>query len=139
MIFPKVFKPKRIKVCDISESRMRFKDRKNKNLKFLLEKRFLWMKKFIKNKKNIIELGSGNGASKEILRNNNCSFYHLESTNSTMEESRKILKNTKSNFVVLADQQIHGKGRRGNHWHSPLGNIYCSIVIIKTNTTVIPF
>ncbi len=69
MIFPKVFKPKRIKVCDISESRMRFKDSKNKNLKFLLEKRFLWMKKFIKNKKNIIELGSGNGASKEILRN----------------------------------------------------------------------
>ena len=37
MIFPKVFKPKRIKVCDISESRMRFKDSKNKNLKFLLE------------------------------------------------------------------------------------------------------
>ena len=66
---------------------------------------------------------------KEILRNNNCSFYHLESTNSTMEESRKILKNTKSNFVVLANQQIHGKGRRGNHWYSPLGNIYCSIVI----------
>ena len=66
---------------------------------------------------------------KAILRNNNYSFYHLESTNSTMEESKKILKKTKENFVVLADQQINGKGRRGNHWHSPLGNIYCSIVI----------
>ena len=29
------------------------------------------MKKFIKNKKNIIELGSGNGACKDILKNKN--------------------------------------------------------------------
>jgi len=69
MIFPKVFKPKRIKICDINESRKRFKNKKNKNLRFLLEKRFLWMKKYIKNKKNIIELGSGNGASKDVLKN----------------------------------------------------------------------
>ena len=69
MIFIKEFKPKKIKKCDISESRKRFKDKRNKNLRFLLEKRFLWMRKFIRNKKNIIELGSGNGACKVILKN----------------------------------------------------------------------
>ena len=32
---------------------------------------FLWMKKHIKGKKNIIELGSGNGACKDVLKNKN--------------------------------------------------------------------
>ena len=69
MLFPKKFNPTKIKKCDTFESRKRFKNQKNTNLKFLMEKRFFWMKKFIKNKKNIIELGSGNGASKDILKN----------------------------------------------------------------------
>lgn len=68
MIFKKEFTPKKIKKCDISVSRKRYKNKKNKNVRFLLEKRFLWMKTFIKGKKNIIELGSGNGASKDILK-----------------------------------------------------------------------
>jgi len=51
MIFSKEFNPKKIKKCDIAESRKRFKNKKNKNLRFLLEKRFLWMNKYIKNKK----------------------------------------------------------------------------------------
>ena len=71
MIFIKEFKPKKIKKCDTAESRRRFLNKKNKNLNFLLEERFLWMKKYIKNKKNIIELGSGNGASQSILKNKN--------------------------------------------------------------------
>ena len=71
MLFPKEFNPKKIKKCDISESRKRFKNKRNKNVRFLLEKRFLWMKKYIDGKKNIIELGSGNGASKDILKNKN--------------------------------------------------------------------
>jgi len=69
MIFLKEFNPKKIKKCDISESRKRFKNKKNKNVRFLLEKRFLWMNEFLKGKKVIIELGSGNGASKDILNN----------------------------------------------------------------------
>ena len=47
----------------------KFLSKKNKNSIFLLERRFLWMKKFLKNKPLIIELGSGNGASKHILKN----------------------------------------------------------------------
>jgi len=71
MFFPKKFTPKKIKKCDIFESRKRFKEKNNKNLRFLLEKRFLWMRKYIKKKKNIIELGSGNGACRDILKNKN--------------------------------------------------------------------
>ena len=71
MIFLKEFRPKKIKRCDIAESRRRFMSKKNYNLRYLLEKRFFWMKKYIKNKKNIIELGSGNGVSKIILKNKN--------------------------------------------------------------------
>ena len=37
------------------------------NLIYLLNKRFRWMGKYIKNKKIIIELGSGNGCLKRIL------------------------------------------------------------------------
>ena len=69
MIFLKEFYPKKSIQCSIPNSRIKFKNKKNKNVNFLLEKRFLWMKKYIKNKKSIIELGSGNGASKDILKN----------------------------------------------------------------------
>ena len=71
MFLLKEFYPKKIKKFSITNSRKRFKNKKNKNLIFLLEKRFFWMKEFIKNKKKIIELGSGNGASKKILNNKN--------------------------------------------------------------------
>ena len=71
MIFQKEFNPKRFKKFNMNDSRRKFKNKKNKNLRFLAEKRFLWMKKFIKGKKKIIELGSGNGASKDILKNGN--------------------------------------------------------------------
>jgi len=70
MIFIKEFNPNKVKECNIPESRKRFKNKKNKNVRFLLQKRFFWMKKFLKNKKIIIELGSGNGSSKDILKNN---------------------------------------------------------------------
>jgi|TARA_B110000027_G_scaffold129832_1_gene151840 hypothetical protein len=42
-------------------------NKKNKNLYYLLSKRFGWMKKHIKNKKIIIELGSGSGSVKKFL------------------------------------------------------------------------
>ena len=39
----------------------------NQNLNFLLRKRFIWMEKFTKKKKIVIELGSGNGFIKNFL------------------------------------------------------------------------
>lgn len=57
---------KLIKYIDFKKSRKKFFS-KNKNFIFLLKKRFLWMKKYIKNKKNVIEIGSGNCLIKNIL------------------------------------------------------------------------
>ena len=71
MFFAKEFNPKRIKKCDTYKSRSKIIKDTNKNLIYLFEKRFIWMKKFIKNKKNIIELGSGNGSLTKILKNKN--------------------------------------------------------------------
>ena len=66
---------------------------------------------------------------KEKLQNNVFSFYHLLSTNSTMTEAKKNIYKSDNNFVLIADKQTKGIGRRGYKWDSPLGNIYCSIVI----------
>ena len=48
MINLNYFKPKTQKKFDLVRSREKFKKRKSKNLKFLLEKRFLWMNKYLK-------------------------------------------------------------------------------------------
>ena len=42
-------------------------NKKNKNLDYLLKKRFNWMKKYINRKRTVIELGSGNGFIKKYL------------------------------------------------------------------------
>ncbi len=55
-----------IKNLSPTQAHIKF-NKKNKNLYFLLLKRFGWMKKYIKNKKVIIELGSGSGSSKNFL------------------------------------------------------------------------
>ena len=65
----------------------------------------------------------------KILINNQFKFINFKTTNSTMDEAKKYLKDFQSNLVVLTDQQTAGRGRRGNKWISPPGNIYCSIVI----------
>lgn len=68
-MFPEEFIPKQVRDYSIPDSRKRFQNKKNKNVRLLLDKRLAWMKFFLKNKKYIIELGSGNGACKEILKN----------------------------------------------------------------------
>ena len=51
MFFAREFNPKRIKKCDTYKSRSIIIKNTNKNLRYLLEKRFFWMNKFIKKKK----------------------------------------------------------------------------------------
>ena len=69
MFLPNNFKPSKQKKFDLQNSREKFFKRKSKNLEFLLNKRFNWMKKYLKNKNYIIELGSGNGLFKEVIKN----------------------------------------------------------------------
>ncbi len=54
-------------IKSISPSKGRLKYKINQNFKYHIDDRFFWMKEYIKNKKNIIEVGSGNGLSKKIL------------------------------------------------------------------------
>ena len=69
MFFLKEYKAKKIKAPDNFANRRRIMSSKNKNLIFLLDKRFSWMKKYIKGKKIIVELGSGNGCIEKIIQN----------------------------------------------------------------------
>tara|TARA_B100001564_G_scaffold313188_1_gene286546 strand:+ start:3266 stop:4066 length:801 start_codon:yes stop_codon:yes gene_type:complete len=69
MFFLKEYKAKKIKAPDIFKNRARILSSRNKNLIYLLNKRFSWMKKYTKDKKIIIELGSGNGCIKKIINN----------------------------------------------------------------------
>ena len=56
---------------NVVKARKRFFDKKSKNLKFLLENRYNWMNKYINDKEKIIEVGSGTGVAKEILKKSN--------------------------------------------------------------------
>ena len=69
MFFLKEYKAKKIKAPDNFANRKRIISSENKNLIYLLNKRFFWMNKYIKNKKIIVELGSGNGCIKKIIHN----------------------------------------------------------------------
>ena len=56
------------KTSNPHKERLKIFNNKNKNLIFLLKSRFLWMKPHLKNKKNIIEIGSGTGCIKTVLK-----------------------------------------------------------------------
>jgi hypothetical protein len=111
-MFFKEYNAKKEKEGDISKSREKFKNKKNKNLIFLLENRFFWMKEFIGNKKNIIELGSGNGASKEILKNKNIILtdiqkYHWISKKIDMRELNLEEKYIENVDIFIINHALH--------------------------------
>ena len=62
-----------------------------------------------------------------ILKENNYNFINIQSTSSTMDEVKDFLTKKNENCLLLADEQTGGRGRRGNLWSSPIGNIYCSM------------
>ena len=63
---------------------------------------------------------------KDDLENHGLKLIHYQSTESTMDTVKNIINNEDGCFFVIADSQKKGKGRRGNIWHSPKGNIYIS-------------
>ncbi|MFP4646787.1 MAG: biotin--[acetyl-CoA-carboxylase] ligase [Candidatus Acetothermia bacterium] len=51
----------------------------------------------------------------------------MEETSSTNDLAKKIAQNTEKDFVVRADRQSSGRGRRGRGWNSPPGGLYFSL------------
>lgn len=66
---------------------------------------------------------------KQIAQKNKYDFIHVDSTTSTMLDVKKFLNSNNRNCIFLANQQTDGIGRRGSYWHSPSGNLYCSLSI----------
>ena len=71
MFLKKKYISRSIKNPNIFDNRKKILNSNNPNLIYLLKKRFSWMIEYIKNKKVIIELGSGNGCLKRILNQKN--------------------------------------------------------------------
>lgn len=53
-------------------------------------------------------------------------FDELDSTN--LEATRFIARGVNGKHIIVAASQRQGHGRSGNEWHSPVGNLYFSIV-----------
>ena len=55
------------------------------------------------------------------------SFKEIDSTN---EKAHSLaLQGIQEGTVIIADRQTKGRGRRGRHWHSPEGGLYCSMIL----------
>jgi len=66
---------------------------------------------------------------KQCLQKYNFEFFSFNSTTSTMDEAKFKIDSIDKNLIVLANEQTKGRGRHGNKWISPTGNIYCSIAL----------
>lgn len=57
----------------------------------------------------------------------------LETVDSTNAEAKRLAAEgedrTPDGTIVWAKEQTDGRGRRGRKWHSPRGNLYCSLVL----------
>lgn len=68
-----------------------------------------------------------------LINYNLLSFEKVDSTN---EEAKRIAKcGAKGNFLIVAEEQISGKGQKGRSWKSPIGNLYMTIML-ETNFTL---
>ncbi len=54
-------------------------------------------------------------------------FERIDSTND--EARRQALLGAPEFTLILAREQSAGRGRRGNFWHSPAGNLHCSLLL----------
>ena len=64
---------------------------------------------------------------KRIATNNQYEFVYKKKCKSTMLALKELYNIKNKNYIIIADEQTNGVGRRGCIWHSPKGNIYCSM------------
>ena len=87
-----------------------FNLKKSKNLRYLLEQRFKWMNKFIKEDDEGIEFGSGAGFAKHYLKNKNFKTSDLSDDNhldfKRVDAQSTKFKDESFNYVI-ASNMIH--------------------------------
>ena len=98
------------KIADVENAVKEFSLKKNKNLDFLLEKRFSWMNKFIQENDKGVEVGAGGGFSKKFIKNKNfkisdlAQFKHLDHKN---VDAQKTSYESNSYDFIIAVNMIH--------------------------------
>lgn len=63
------------------------------------------------------------------------SIHHYSEVDSTQTVAKHYLLegNAEEGTVILADQQLSGIGRLGKLWESPIGGLYCSLILKPSN------
>ena len=95
---------------DVENARKIFYSKKNKNLYFLLKKRYDWMNSYIKGDQYGIEVGSGSGLSKEFIKSKN---YLITDFTDKEWLDKKMIDALNTNLVsnsfdfVIASNMIH--------------------------------
>ena len=98
-------------VANTKKARELYYSAKSSNLKFLLEKRFSWMNKFIKDEHTGIEVGSGAGFTREFIKNKNLKLTdlgnddHLDFKN--IDAQRTGFKDESFDFVISSNMIHH--------------------------------
>ena len=96
---------------NVEESLKYFRESKNKNLHFVLKKRFEWMNKYIKEDDIGLEVGSGPGFSKEFITNKNLKLSdfdnhdHLDYKN--IDALNTKFNNNSFNYIIAAHVLHH--------------------------------
>ena len=97
-------------IADTNAAIKNFNSSKSKNLRFLLEQRFNWMNKFIKDEEEGIEFGSGAGFAKYFIKNKNFKMSDL-SEDDHLDYKKVDAQDTKfenNHFdYVIASNMIH--------------------------------
>ncbi len=97
-------------IADTKIARDLYYSSKNQNVKFLLEKRFSWMNKFIGENNIGIEVGSGAGFTKDFIKNKNLKLTDL-GTDEHLDFKNIDAQNTgfqdESFDFVIASNMIH--------------------------------
>ena len=98
-------------VADINKAIEDFNLNKNKNLDFLLNKRFSWMKNFISEKDEGLEVGAGASFSKKYIKNKGfqisdfSDYDHLDLTQIDAQDTK--LQSNKYDFVIASNMLHH--------------------------------
>lgn len=71
-----------------------------------------------------------------VSLNRNWKIIELKEVDSTNDYAKKLIEmGYGEGFAVTAAKQTAGKGRRTRNWYSPIGNLYCSLIISSDCST----